>query len=105
MNAIKKSFVFTLLAFSLLLVSCSTGQILESESELSVEELESTYVQKIAGIACVQLMSEYNENQLAIAIKYFRIIEAIVGGPWVGITREVIEKGNSGEIYISRCLG
>jgi hypothetical protein len=105
-NKAKKLIIGFLAASSIFLVSCgNSDQSPDPKAELSLEELESKYVQEIATRACVQLMGEYDEIQLAAAIKYFRIVEAIVGGPWVGITKEVIERGNSGEIYFSRCVG
>lgn len=106
MNRTKKLISGCLAASSIFLVSCSNyDQSTDAKAEISLEELESKYVQEIAKRACVQLMGEYNEIQLATAIKYFRIVEAIVGGPWIGITKEVIERGNSGEIFSSRCVG
>ena len=87
------------------LVSCSSRQNLQtSKIEKTFEQKESDYVQALAARACVSIMGNYNINQLNSAIRDFKIVEAIIGGPWIGIASEVKTMGNEGEIYKSRCL-
>lgn len=94
------------IALAVTLTSCSSNSEVDSSAqEISFAELESKYLQEIASMACVQLMGTYDLNQLGKALKYFRILEIAVGGPWAGITSELLAEGTSSGIYRSRCLG
>jgi len=73
-------------------------------NQLSFEDIESAYLQEIGARACVQLMgNNYNKEQLAVALKYFKVLEEIVGSPWEGITQEIKREGTSGRIYKAMC--
>lgn len=111
-----KRFFFPFFLILVFLQGCTVDSSLEPTpsrlekekalSQLSFEEIESAYLQEIGSRACVQLLgSNYNVEQLAVALKYFKVLEEIVGSPWVGITDEIKMQGNNGRIFRMMCLG